>query len=412
MGYACAREEKRRDKIMIRVGLAVAVLTVVAAAQPVRIDPPALVESGMPYLTTAPDGALYLSWIDMENGGHSLRFAKWEGAKWSRPETIAAGKNWFVNWADFPSLAVLPDGTMLAHWLTRGTGGGKFGYGIRVARRAGGTWREVHGMSLDEKEDYAGFLSFAGTGAVYLSPPSGAAPAAHSGHDDHGHRKTLRFLQLRPDGGVASDAEIDADVCSCCQTAMARTAKGLIAAYRDHREGEIRDISVVRFIDGAWTKPRTLHADGWKINGCPTEGPSIATGAEDRLAIAWLTRANAEPKVQMALSANGGAVFTAPLRVDGGNPLGRPSVARLNGSSYLVAWLEKTQGTRAEIRLRRVTAEGVAGPAIAVADVAASRTTGFPKVAVAGDQIVLAWRDERVRAAVLPIHTFLKKETK
>ncbi len=391
----------------MRIGIGVVFAALAAvAAQPVRIDPPALAESGMPYLTTAPDGALYMSWIDMENGGHALRFAKWDGTKWSRPETIAAGKNWFVNWADFPSLAVLPDGTMMAHWLTRGTGGGKFGYGIRVARRDGGKWREIHGMSLDEKEDYAGFLSFAGAGAVYLSPPTDEAPAAHAGHDEHGHRKTLRFLQFKADGSVAGDAEIDTDVCSCCQTAMARTAKGLIAAYRDHREGEIRDISIVRFVDGAWTKPRTLHADGWKINGCPTEGPSIATGAEDSLAIAWLTRANAEPKVQLALSANGGAAFAAPLRVDGGNPLGRPSVTRLDGSSYLVAWLEKTQGTRAEIRLRRVSAEGAIGPAIVVADVAASRTTGFPKVAVAGDQIVLAWRDEHVRAGVLPVRTF------
>lgn len=398
--------------MIIRAALAAAVFATIAAAQPVRLDPPAQPESGMPFLTTAADGTLYLSWLDPHNGGHALRFSRLQGGKWSPPETIAAGKNWFVNWADFPSLSVQPDGTMLAHWLSRSAGGGKFGYGIRVARRTAGAWREIHGMSLDEKDDYAGFLSFAGTGAVYLSPPAGAPPAAHSGHGEHGHRKTLRFLQLHADGRAATDIELDADVCSCCQTALARTASGLIAAYRDHSPGEIRDISVVRFVNGAWTGPHTLHADGWRINGCPTEGPSIATAGAGRVAIAWLTRANAQPKVQLTLSSDDGARFSTPVRLDSGNPLGRPSLAPLHNGAYLAAWLEKTHGVRAEIRLRHVSANGVAGPAVTVAEVPASRTTGFPKVAVSGGQIVLAWRDERVRAAVLPLQSLSKKESK
>src|SRR5215204_3743967 len=110
-----------------------------------------------------PDGAVYLSWIDtLSTQGHALRFAKWNGNAWSEPETIAEGKNWMVNWADFPALTVLPDGGMMAHWLTRYPAGGKYGYGIRVASKPSGTkaWKETHTIRLEEKDDYAGFLTF------------------------------------------------------------------------------------------------------------------------------------------------------------------------------------------------------------------------------------------------------------
>ncbi len=380
-----------------------------------RVDPPALAESGMAFLTTGPDGRVYLSWIDPENGGHALRYARWEGTQWGKPETIAAGKNWFVNWADFPSLAVGADGSMLAHWLTRAEGGGKFGYGIRVARRApGGGWREIHGMSLKETEDYAGFLSFGAGGALYLAPPAEGASggSAHAGHDDHGHRKTLRFLRLRADGSVESDNELDSDVCSCCQTSVVETGRGLLGAYRDHREGEIRDISVVRFVDGAWTAPKTLHPDGWKINGCPTEGPSVAAGGDGRAGIAWLTRANGVAKIQMALSKDGGATFAAPVRIDSGNPLGRPMLTPWGPGEYLAVWLEKAEGTAADVRMRRVRADGRMGAAMTVARSAASRTTGFPKAVVSGNQVIVAWRNGSVRAVVLHKNEILSGENK
>ena len=66
------------------------------------------------------DGQLYLSWVEKRSdGAHTLRFASLEEAGWSAARTIATGHNWFVNWADFPSLAVSQDGRLAAHWLER-----------------------------------------------------------------------------------------------------------------------------------------------------------------------------------------------------------------------------------------------------------------------------------------------------
>ncbi|HEU0121126.1 MAG TPA: hypothetical protein VFQ91_11425, partial [Bryobacteraceae bacterium] len=381
-----------------------------------RIDPPASTESGMPYLAASPDGQVFLSWTDMLGGkNHAFRFSRWTRAGWRAPETIATGDNWFVNWADFPAMTILPDGTMLAHWLSRGSATAKFGYGIRVAKRAPGQakWKEIHGMSLEEKSDYAGFLSFVPgeAKAVFLSPPIGdsAHHGATAGHDDHGgHRKTLRFLSFQNDGSVESDLEVDADTCSCCPTAIGRTKLGLIAAYRDHQAGEIRDISVIRQVKGHWSEPASLHEDGWKINGCPTDGPSLVTYGNS-VAIAWLTRANGIPKVMIAVSSNNGKTFTKPIQIDSGNPLGRPAIVAYPQGGWAAIWLEKTGGEQNEIRLRRLSSDASLSGPIAIAKVPAGRLAGFPKLAASGQDLIVAWRDQQVRAALI---TFAQEERK
>jgi len=371
-------------------------------AEPVRVDPPAGQGSGMPFLTTSPGGSAYLTWTDTISAReHALRFSRWTGGGWTPPETIARGENWFVNWADFGSLSVLADGSMLAHWLTR-SGGGAYGYGIRVARREPDrpVWREVHGMSLDEKTDYAGFLTFVpgAPEAVYLSPPGASGGVSHgAGHD---HRKTVRVVSFSATGAPAAEREIDASACSCCQTAIAKTENGLVVAYRDRLPGEIRDISVARFQNGVWSQPETVHRDGWRINACPTDGPAMASRGR-RVAVAWLTRAQDQPRILMAFSADEARSFTAPVRVDSGNPLGRPALVELDRESYAVAWLEKTAGEDVEVRLRRVSFRGERDPPRTVAAAPAGRAAGFPKVAVSGGRVLVAWRDGRVRAAWL-----------
>jgi hypothetical protein len=348
----------------------------------------------MPNFAQGPDGAVYLSWIDtLGTDGHALRYSKWTAGKWTSAETISQGKGWFVNWADFPALSVTPSGGMLAHWLTRFPAGGTHGYGIRVASKAAGSskWRETHGIRLEEKNDYAGFLTFQGNGAIYLAPPEVA---------EAGHRKTVRYITFNKEGGVSKDLELDTDACSCCQTAIGETTKGLIAAYRDHAPGEIRDIAIVRERDGVWTKPETLHADGWKINGCPTDGPSITTEKND-VAVAWLTRANDVPRIKLKLSRDSGAAFGKLVTLDDGNPSGRPSVISLGKDGLLATWLEKSGTDKVEIRLRRISWDGVAQASQKIAEAPLGRGVGFPRIAVSGDKILIAWRDGGIHFTTL-----------
>ncbi len=376
-------------------------------------DPPAKPGSGMPFLTKSPSGPVYLSWIDPEaNQGHALRMAQWNGAGWAHRETISQGERWFVNWADFPSVTVAADGSMLAHWLARPDSGGKYGYGIRVARRAPGPqgrWNTVAAFHENDPVDYAGFLSFAGRSAAYLSPPS-AKPAPPSSKPavtnrrpdaEEPHLKTLRVAAFASDGKLLRDVEVDGDVCSCCQTASAETPSGLLIAYRDHLPGEIRDISVIRVKDGQASPPAVLHRDGWNINGCPTEGPTVAASGRS-VGIAWLTRAGGISRLQLSWSQDGGAQFGAPVRADDGNPLGRPHLVAINDAESVLVWLERV-GNGAEIRLRRAGADGRLGPSMKVAAAPATRNTGLPRIAVHGRQVLVTWREDAVRAGWLPL---------
>jgi hypothetical protein len=351
----------------------------------------------MANFATGPDGEVYLSWIDpVGKDSHALRYAKWLGGSWTEAETITQGSRWFVNWADFPALAVGANGDLKAHWLTRHPNATSYGYGIRIAARPKGrkAWAEIHGISLDEAKEYAGFLAFApaAKGAIYLAPPQ---------EKGEGHRKTVRYVSFGSEGKVVEDLELDGDACSCCQTSVAQTRRGLIAAYRDHLPGEIRDIAIVRERNGKWSKPETLHADGWKINGCPTDGPSISS-EKDHVAITWLTRANESAQVRLKLSGNGGDSFGEMLRIDEGNPLGRPTLASLGDQGVVAVWLEKQGAERVEIRIRRLDWNGTLHASQKVADAPLGRVVGFPRVAVSGRQILVAWRDGGIRTAVIP----------
>src|SRR5207237_5816666 len=98
-------------------------LCVYLAASVTEIKSPAAGGSEEPNLTVGPDGRVYLSWLEpVSPKGYALRFSIRGPQGWSAPKTIARGTNWFVSPADFPSLAVLSDGTLAANWLVA-TGG-------------------------------------------------------------------------------------------------------------------------------------------------------------------------------------------------------------------------------------------------------------------------------------------------
>jgi hypothetical protein len=73
--------------------------------------------SGEPNLFATKD-QLYMSWIEyLKDTTHALVYSKLKDGQWAQPITIAQGKNWFVNWADFPSLAVFGDGKTVQRGL-------------------------------------------------------------------------------------------------------------------------------------------------------------------------------------------------------------------------------------------------------------------------------------------------------
>lgn len=380
-----------------------------AIPAPDAVASPAGPLSGEPNLFAGPAG-IYLSWMERTEGhAHALRFARWEGDGWGEPGTVMDREDLFVNWADFPALAALDDGTLAAHWLEK-SGPGPYAYDVRMAlsRDGGASWSDDVIPHRDGVEAEHGFVSLLPLddelGVVWLDGRETV----------DGEPMTLRFTTVSADGELGPATLLDASVCDCCQTGAARASSGLVVVYRDRTEDEVRDISVVRRIDGEWTEPRTVHDDGWVIPGCPVNGPAIDADGDD-VAVAWFTGAPLDPEadrqavrqagsqggVLAAFSSDGGATFGAPVRVDEGQAMGRVDVELMDDGRALVVWLERVDGA-AEIRARYVDGQG-AGPSTAITSTAAERASGFPRMVRSGDRVFFAWTEagenSRVRTA-------------
>ena len=104
---------------------------------------PASSPSGEPFLSSSEDG-VYLSWLEeVAPTMYELRFSVLQDGEWNKPGVVASGDDFFVNWADFPSVLPGPQGSLWAHWLQRGSEGG-YDYGVRVSESGDGgkTWSD------------------------------------------------------------------------------------------------------------------------------------------------------------------------------------------------------------------------------------------------------------------------------
>src|SRR5687767_3506813 len=107
----------------------------IGPSTPDSLASPAGPGAAEPNLAVAPDGRVYLSWLEPMSGGFALKISAFEGSRWSDARTVRTGRDFFVNWADFPSVNALGRGRLAAHWLQR-TGGATYAYGVRVALRS------------------------------------------------------------------------------------------------------------------------------------------------------------------------------------------------------------------------------------------------------------------------------------
>jgi hypothetical protein len=182
---------------------------------------------------------------------------------------------------------------------------------------------------------------------------------------------------------------VDTRICDCCQAALTRTSEGLLAVYRDRTEQEVRDISVVREVNGRWTDPVPVASDGWVYRACPVNGPAVdANGRE--VAVAWYTEAGGGARVRLARSRDAGASFSPPVQVDDGAPLGRAELELMPDGSVLAVWLERVRDA-AEWRIKRIDPRGNVAGRWTLATVPATREAGFARAALVGTNLYVAW---------------------
>ena len=366
----------------------------------IQFIPTKCVSGGEPNLHITDSGEAFLTWVEYTNDTtDALVFSKLVDNKWTEPQLIAYGADWFVNWADFPSLATYKgqDDLLLAHWLQK-SDNGTYDYDVRLSQSLDGgqNWQPSFVLNQDGIAAEHGFVSLVPFTrntifATWLDGRYTKTENDSDGHEHgHGGAMTLRGAFVHPDNSLTEDVELDNKVCDCCQTSAAITENGMIVAYRDRLEGEIRDISVVRQVGQDWTQPRRVFEDNWEITGCPVNGPKIIADGK-KVAIAWYTMAHDTAKVKVAFSEDAGATFSTPIRIDEGKPLGRVDIA-FAGDNVVASWLEQ-KANHAEIRLVQVNAAGIAAPSRLISKTSAARSSGFPIMEQYKDQLLFAWTE-------------------
>ena len=75
-----------------------------------------------------------MTWIEKTGDStYAVRYARLDGATWTRPTTVVERRDLFVNWADYPSVIATPSGRLLVHWLQRSSAG-RYAYDVRIAQ--------------------------------------------------------------------------------------------------------------------------------------------------------------------------------------------------------------------------------------------------------------------------------------
>ncbi len=268
-------------------------------------------------------------------------------------------------------MRALADGSLAAHWLQK-SGPGTYAYDVKLSfsKDGGRTWTPAVSPHSDGTQTEHGFASLfqapgagAGLGLVWLdgramksghgtarrrrpAGASGGSDGARGGTATRPRRDDRAGRDLGADGVQRAETLVDARVCECCPTAAAVTSEGVIAAFRNRAEGEIRDIYVSR-LDGStgkWSEPAAVHNDNWKMPACPVNGPSLSASGR-RVAIAWFTMQQEQGHAFVAFSDDAGRTFGKPVRLDDELSLGRVDVELLADGSAVASWIEySTEG--------------------------------------------------------------------
>jgi hypothetical protein len=366
---------------------------------------------------------VYLSWLEPTAVGdegaesHALRVARLTArgragaASWGAPVTVTEGGMLFANWADFPGVVSFSRRGLLAHWLER-TGDDTYAYGVRLARSydRGKSWETLGFLHDDRSATEHGFVAWTpakrGSRAFWLDGRSMAIEGPMALHTVSARGGAEPFESETPPRSEV----LDARVCECCQTDAAVGREGPVVVYRDRSEDEVRDIAIVRATATGWSAPSTVFQDGWRISGCPVNGPAVAASG-DLVVVAWFTGAGDRPAVKAAVSNDGGAAFAPPHLLDGEAPIGRVDVA-IAGDAAWVTWLGRSS-TGASLRLRGVPLDRTPEheplaptPTTTLAETDGARSSGFPRMlALDGDRLLIAWVDtrdgQRIRTAIV-----------
>ncbi len=376
--------------------------TPVESAFPLKVEPlgaPVQGNSGQPQLT-ASDRGVVLSWLEQTDTTATLKFSELTGSSWTAAKTVASSDGWFVTDADVPTVMRKRDGTLVATTYPS-VDPAIEAYDLRFSysRDEGKTWSQPVSPHHDGTKAQHGFASLfeMGDGALGMIWLDGRVPESMS----------VYFAAFDAAWKQTAETSVNARVCECCPTAATMTAEGPLVAFRDRSNQEIRDIHVARVehpstalgagpstplgAGGTWTDAVPIHADNWRIEACPVNGPALSARGRT-VAAAWFSATGNNGHAYAAFSQDAGRTWGDPIRLDDETSLGRVDIELLDDGSALATWVEFAN-ERAQLRARHIKAPRERSAAATIAGAGEPRLRGYPRLSRNGNTLVFAWTE-------------------
>jgi hypothetical protein len=371
-------------------------------------------DSAEPNIADAPDGSVYLIWVEHRaNKEADIFLQKFDAQRKPVGERVrvnpGAGKA--TAWrGDPPTVKVGGDNTVYVGW-TAGVkveegmandlylsvsrdGGRKFEAPVKVNDDAIPADRGMHSLAVDKNNR----IYFSWLDERYLKKASSAAAAAEqtkngikpepkdAKHQHVEHNRDV-YLAVSKDGGKSFGANklLASNACPCCKTSLLAAPEGRIyVSWRQVLPDDFRHIAVTSSGDegDSFAPPTIVSDDKWQIEGCPVSGAGLAVGADNILRTVWYTAGDAgKPGLYLAESKDGGKTFSPRILLYEGRVAGTPLLLSDKTNVLKVVW-------QSDGKIWQLHTQTAQSGNEKVEEIGAG---GFPAAAIAGEKLFVGF---------------------
>lgn len=356
-------------------------------------------------------GDLLAAWTARAGASWQIQFARSAdaGTSWTRPVVVTpdTGDASPPHGESSPRLVAASGGRLAIFWSRDVSAPGRKwpGSAMRMARSldGGAGWSAATTLNSDSAGPVGlhAFFGAAVTGdhmlvAAWLDERHAAtleghqAPLPDTSREPTSEADARIFAVTSSDFGEHwnHDAGIWGAVCPCCRVSLAATPDGgILAAWRQHFPGNIRDIVSAALVPAS--APVRVARDDWEYPGCPHAGPAIAVDAGGTAHVVWYTGKEGRAGIYYARTVPG-AEPSAPvaLAVARTMAVAHASVSATSRAGALAAYDMTPAGERA-IQVAWIGADGQLRETLSVPGSAGGQ---YPKLESLDDSTaVVAW---------------------
>jgi len=207
----------------------------------------------------------------------------------------------------------------------------------------------------------------------------------------------------------------DVQVCACCVPNIAFVSGGetVVVSYRNVTDEYLRDNVIIRSSDGGKTfsEPEYFSDDGWIARFCPHAGPSMISDADGKLHILWFTVGTSKPGdegIFYLFSEDGGVTFSEReliAKTPSHTVLHTQIVSDADGRLWAV-WENFSEGEmKPRIYMAYRSPNNTSWSQTFEVSEANSTTSMLPTIAINGNTVYISWVEKTGEASQVKVRT-------